>query len=88
MLETLLILACLSGNERSCLTSGEAYQRYSGLDKVIEQFGQKNPTLSFVVGSIGVAKEKKLYYSVYGPIYHEIDMSSGTKNVAWFRKEF
>lgn len=88
MLETLLIIACLGGTSRSCETSGDAWQRYYGYDKIIEQYGKKNPVISQTVGAIGLFKQKRIYFQIQGNWYYESSLETGWKNVAWWKKEF
>ncbi len=85
MLEALLILACLNPSNDSCGKTTEAYGSQTGLNKIIEDYGKKNPTISFVVGSIGLARSKHLYYQVIGPFYHDVNTESQT---LWFKKDF
>lgn len=34
--EALLLIACLHGNEQSCLTSAQAYYKYSNLEQITQ----------------------------------------------------
>lgn len=85
----LLIVASLTGNQESFNKSSEAYYRYQKIDVMVDKYGQENPILAQVVGAIGLAKTKKLYYQVYGPFFQESSVIDGDfKNIAWYRKEF
>lgn len=88
MLEMLLILACVNGTSQSCMTSGDAWQKYYGYDKIIEDYGQKNPIIAQTVSSIGLFHTKRLYYQISGPWYHEINAADGFKTIAYWKKEF
>ncbi len=89
MLETLLIIACLGGTSNSCLSSGDAYQHYSGIDKVVEKISKENPILAQTVGAIGLYKERKLYFKVNGSYFYEAKLiGDDLTNIAWFKKEF
>lgn len=89
MLETLLILACIGGNSNSCLTSGDAYQHYSGLKEAIEKYGKEHPILAQTLGAIALVKEKRTTFQIHGPYFFESSLQDNAfKSVAWYKKEF
>ncbi len=85
ILESLLILACISPNNDSCGKTLDAYGRQTGYQKMIDQYGEKNPKVAFLVGSVGLAKSKHLYYQIVGPFFHDINTEGQT---FWFKKDF
>lgn len=85
MLEMLLIITALTGNQESFNKSSEAYYKYQKYDVVVEKVGKDNPILAQVVGAIGLANTKKLYFKVRGP--WDLELATD-KYVAWFKKEF
>lgn len=85
MLETLLIIAALNGNQESFNKSSEAYYKYQKLDVAVEKYGKEHPLLAHTVGAIGLVKEKKVFFQVQGPWFVEMGV---VQNVAWFKKEF
>lgn len=89
MIEALLILACLSPNGDSCGKTTQAYGKQSGLEKMLEDFGNDNPEVAFIIGSVGLAKEKRLYYQIYGSFYHNLQVENyDFTQTLWFKKEF
>lgn len=86
-LEALLIIGALSGGQEAQNKTIDAYARYSGINQMIDDYGKKNPTLSFVVGSIILAKEQRMYYKIWGPFHHSVDYKE-TSQMLWFKKEF
>lgn len=89
MLEMLLILTALAGNQESFNKSSEAYYKYQKLDVTIEKYGKDHPILAQVVGMVGLAKEKKTYVQIQGPWFFETSLqNSEFKNIAWWKKEF
>lgn len=89
MIEILLALACLSPNNNSCGKTIEAYGRQSGLEKMIQTYGTEHPDIAFLVGSVGLYKERRLYYEIYGPWFHTIESDNNTmKNTLAFKKDF
>lgn len=89
IVEGLLVLACLTPNGDSCGKTTEAYTRYYGLDAIIQEYGDKYPTASFIVGAVGLAREKRLYYKIYGPWHHNMQVEGGgVSQMLWFKKDF
>jgi hypothetical protein len=67
MLESLLISACIFGNANSCQHSIQAYGKYTGLDKTVEEFGVKYPILAYTTSVAGVIKEQKMSFPLLFP---------------------
>ena len=89
MLETLLIVACLGGTGNSCLQSGDAYQKYSGIQKIVDKYGKDHPLLAQTVGAVGLFKERKIYFQAKGPWFYEARLNgSDLTDIAWFKYEF
>lgn len=89
MLEILLLAACLGGTDRSCIQSGDAYQKFSGIDKTIEKIAKENPILAQTIGAIGLYKERKFLFRVNGPWFYESKLiGNDLTNIAWIKKEF
>lgn len=82
MLEALLITACLYGTQDSCISSGQAYYKYSGLEKQVENFSngvkEENPLL-YNVGSYSLifymAKTKKQLTIPMGKFYTQYSLT-------------
>ena len=89
MLEMLLILTILTGNQESFNKSSEAYFKYQKIDVVVEKIGKENPMLAHTVGAIGLARNRKLYYKIEGNFFQESSIVDGDfRNIAWWKREF
>lgn len=89
MLEVLLLAGALSGGPEVQSKTLDAYARYSGINTIIEDFGNKNPTVAFLVGSVGLIRSKKLYYGIRGPFYHELYADgNGVAQTIWLKVNF
>lgn len=78
MLEALLITACLYGTETSCISSGQAYYKYSKLEEkvqIIERNLEKELPLLYRTGSYAfmfyIANKQKTYRLPMGTFYIE-----------------
>lgn len=89
MLETLLLVSCLGGTSNSCMTTGEAYTKYSGIQRMVDQYGSEHPITAHVIGTIGLMKERRLYYKISGPWHHDIKADGNTvAQLVWYKKEW
>ena len=89
MLETLLLVSCLSGTSNSCMTSGEAYTKYSGIDVIVDQYGKEHPLMAQTIGAIGLFKERKVYFKLQGPWFYEAKLNGNDlTDIAWWKKDF
>lgn len=89
MLELLLVFACLNPSNDSCGKTTEAYGKQSGLEKMIQEYGEKHPTSAFIVGSAGLYREKRLYYQIYGNFYQNIQAdTNGLAQTLWFKYDY
>lgn len=69
-LELLLLLACINGNQVSCITSANAYYKYSRLEEVgnkLEEDMRKNHKAVYFTGlaAIGIKDKKMIVPLVY-----------------------
>lgn len=84
-MELLLALGCVFGNSNGCLTGAQAYGRYTGIEKNLQDYGEKHPEVSYSLAVAGAAKEQKLAlpiaYGFYTTIQQEQYMLS-------FKREF
>lgn len=79
MIESLLLAACLYGTQNSCLTSAQAYYKWSGLETQWSQF-EKGLGTPYQIGSTMAIVAYGLFYKevlrvpeIYN-FYAEIDL--------------
>jgi len=60
MLELLIAASCIFGNTQSCGSSIQAYSKYTGIDKKVEEIGERYIVLSISVGVINAVKDQKI----------------------------
>lgn len=73
-LEFLLITSCYFSNLQACTTSAQAYYQFSGIDKMVNEFGAKNLSLTYIVTAAGVFKEQKVIIPFINSSNNSIDL--------------
>lgn len=64
ILEALVSTACIFGNVNACSNSTQAYSKYTGIDKKIEEIGKRYLVLSVSVATINAVKDGKVVFPV------------------------
>lgn len=73
-MEIILVLGCLFGNVNSCTTGGTAYFQYTGINKMVDEYGKKNLTLSYIVTIVAVANEQRIVAPLIRHKLHAVDL--------------
>ena len=77
-LESMLLIGCIFGNDKSCLTSAQAYYQVTEWPRHVQKYVEERQSLSQTILLMGVIHNKKATAGLTENIAASVDFTTGS----------